>query len=292
MPIWSRDSLSKDLELSVIIPVGDGREVNLNLVLFALANQTFKGFEVIICCDGTVGVEPALLERYKHLNLVYSWEPRKGQVNLGAVNRNRGARVARTKQYVFIDSDVVLNPNALEAYIEGFWNFPVRVICGPYNWLPPMRVTTDDLTNRWIDFITSSLPRTHEPPYSHNVGADPRPLPWHKVSPDALFCDYRRSIMMLSGNFAVHRNVFRGAGGFWESLQYGIDGAFGLAVYRAGFSWSFDGRAVGYHLYHERTKGIVGGESMEKIIARFHNDDTWLGQMDTSVGWHWDSKNG
>lgn len=291
MPIWSRDAVN-DPELSVIIPVGDDREVNLNLVLCALANQTFKGFEVIVCCDGVKGVAPRLIKKYNHLDLVYSWEPRKGQVNLGAVNRNRGARVARTKQYVFIDSDIVLNPNALEVYIEGFWNFPVRAICGPYHWLPPMKVTTDDLVNRWDDLVNGKLPRTQKPPYGHNVGRDPRLVPWEKVSPDALYCDYRRAIMMLSGNFAVHRNVFRGAGGFWESLQYGIDGAFGLAVYGAGFSWSFDARAVGYHLYHERVKGIIDGESMKKIHERFHSDDTWLGQMDTSVGWHWGSRNG
>lgn len=293
MKLWDKSALNQGPELSVIIPVGDGREGNLDLVLHALHKQTFQGFEVVLCCDGERGVGSWLLEKYSQLfSLNYSWEPRRGQVNLGAVNRNRGAREANLDQLVFIDSDVVLNPNALEAYVEGFWNHPVRAICGPYHWLPPMEVSIDDLDNRWEDFVAGKLPHTKKPPYGHRVGDDPRLVPWETVSPDALYCDYRRSIMMLSGNFAVHRKVFQGAGGFWEALQYGVDGAFGLATYQAGFSWSFDARAVGYHLYHERSKGIVGGESMKKIRKRFHNDDTWLGQMDTTVGWHWESRNG
>lgn len=290
MQIWSLPD--QEIELSVIIPVGDGREKNLALVFHALQNQTFKNFEVILCCDGARGVTGMPSIDFPDLHMTYSWVPRQGPVNLGALNRNRGTRLAHTDQFVFLDSDVVLNPDALKVYAEGFWNFPTRAICGPYHWLPPMEVTTDDLDNNWDAFIAGKLPHTQKPPYTHRVGGDPRLVPWESVSSDALFCDYRRSIMMLSGNLAVHRKVYDGAGGFWEELQYGIDGAFGLATYQAGFSWSFDGRAVGYHLYHERSKGIVGGESMKKIRERFHSDTTWLGQMDTTVGWHWDSRNG
>lgn len=279
-------------ELSVIIPVGDDREDNLHLVLHALRLQTFKNFEVILCCDGAHGLRDSLLNHHSELRLNYSWIPRRGQVNLGAVNRNRGAFLAQTDQFVFLDSDVVLNPCALEAYIEGFWNFPVRAICGPYHWMPPMRVLCEDLEDRFQAFVDHQLPITQPPPYSHNVHPDPRQVPWSEVSPDALYCDYRRSIMLLSGNLAVHRKVYDGAGGFWEELQCGVDGAFGMSVYRAGFSWSFDARAVGYHLYHERTPGIDGTASMAKIRQRFHSDDTWLGLMDKTVGWHWDSHNG
>lgn len=290
MPVWSPPK--HKLELSVIIPVGADRDYNTSLVLYALQKQTFKDFEVILCCDSRLGMMGFPSDEYPDLRLVYSWIPRKGQVNLGAVNRNRGTRLAHTDQFVFLDSDIVLHKDALKYYAEGFRNFPVRAICGPYHWLPPMKVTRDDLDNRWEDFAAGKLKHTQQPPYGHRVGVDPRLVPWSKVSPDALYCDYRRSIMMLSGNIAIHRKVYDAAGGFWEELQYGIDGAFGLATYQAGHSWSFDGRTVGYHLYHERSTGIVGGESMKKIRDRFHSDTTWLGQMDTTVGWHWESRNG
>jgi len=290
MPIWSTPK--SELELSVIIPIGADRIDNLQLVLYALQKQTFKHFEVILCCDSRLGLAGFPSDEFEDLRITYSWVPRKGFINLGAVNRNRGTRLAHTDQFVFIDSEIVLNPNALKYYVEGFRNFPVRAICGPYHWLPPMKVTRDDIDNRWKEFTTGTLKHTQQPPYGHRVGPDPRIVPWDKVSPDALYCDYRRAIMMLSGNIAVHRKVFDAAGGFWEDLQYGIDGAFGLATYQAGHSWSFDARTVGYHLYHKRSTGIIGGESAKKIRDRFHSDTTWLGQMDTTVGWHWDSKNG
>lgn len=281
--------------LSVIVAVGADRYYNLSLMLHALSLQTFKDFEVVLCCDSQRGIESSIIHTAKGRGLCiqYSWLPRDPtRPNLGAINKNRGAVLAQSDLLVFVDSDVVLNSGALEAYAEDFQKFPRRALCGPYHWLPPMRVTTEDIELRWDDFVHARLPITHLPPYSHNVHPDPRIIPWDIVSPDALYCDYMRSIMILGGNWAIHREVFRNVGGLWEELQCGIDGAFGLALYQAGYSWSFDARSAGYHLYHERVSGIDGEASMNKIIERFHSDDTWLGKMDKSVGWHWDSRNG
>lgn len=265
--------------VSVCIPVGPNRERNLNLCLAALSKQTFKDFEVVLASDDFDSIEqpsggwcgPLRMQLAVQINQ----EP-----NLGAVNRNTAARYAKGDFLLFVDSDIVLPPWAIARYLDDFRQFPRRVIAGPYHWLPPMHIDTSAL-DAWEDFEF----RCHDAILNfkrnkrtfHNVRLENRPVFAGDTKQDELFCEYPLCLSLYSGNLAVSRKTFEEVGGFWEGISHGIDGCFGMDVVRSGHVFSFEPRVEGYHLYHKRT-GVVKDPIHDKIMARYHSDDSWLGQ--------------
>ena len=260
------------MSISVIIPVGAGREDNLRLALYGLSLQSYRDFEIVIVTND------------EKLELGY-YVP-NDKPNLGAVNRNRGVEIAKNDRLVFIDSDVVLHRDALLYYEEGFDNFENRAILGLYHWLPPMTVTEEDI-KEWDRFIGADLPLTKPPPYRHNVGRDGREQFFELTHQDRLYCDYKRSLSCLSGNMGISRACFEHAGGFDEELPRGVDGAFGMALCSAGHSWSYDKRIVGGHLYHERYMPAMELDPFPRIIARWHSDNSWIGKCTWGKTWEW-----
>lgn len=264
------------MPISVVIPVGAGREDNLRLALYGLSLQTYQDFEVVIVSND----EQTAKQFSGH------YVPNKSP-NLGAVNRNAGAALANTDLLIFIDSDVVLHRDALLYYAEGFTNFRNRAILGLYDWLPPMVVTEDDI-EEWNALINAELPLTADPPYHHNVGQDGRRPLFAMTHPDRLYCDYRRSLHCLSGNMGISKSCFEHAGGFDEELSRGVDGAFGIALCDSGHSWSYDKRIVGGHLYHERYRPAMELNPFPHIMERWHSDDSWIGRRTWGKTWGWE----
>jgi len=254
--------------ISVVIPVGPGREKNLSLALYGLSLQTYKDFEVIIATNAD-DMEWATQCGARVLYVKHQ------KPNLASINRNAGVKEARGKHIVFIDSDVVLCKDALSYYAEDWANYSERVIIGPYHWLPPMHVTEQDI-ERWHEFINARLPRM--PKYGdHLITRDFRNC-WHN-SPDLLFCDYPSCLSMLSGNMGISKRMFEYIGGFYEELPRAEDGAFGIACIAAGFQYSYDGRIEAGHLYHERDATTMALDPIPTIIKKWHQDDSWIGRM-------------
>lgn len=268
------------MPISVVIPVGSKREKNLSLVLHALTFQIYKDFEVVVVSERDHLED--VVKGYDY-DITYCYK-RPERPNLGATARNLGAELAKHDYLLFIDSDVVLNRYAIHYYMQDFTDFPSRAIAGPYKWMPPMRVTKDDLSNRWAEFTSGDLPKIDKDT-NHNIGDDPR-TDDHWESQDNLYCSYQKCLGLLSGNLAIKKDVFFKVGGFWEEITNGIDGAFGLAMCKSGQVFSFDKRTVGYHLYHDRENWFsqdVVKESRRKIEERFFSkdDNSWLAQRKT-----------
>jgi glycosyltransferase involved in cell wall biosynthesis len=284
--------------ISIIIPVGDGRDDNLDLCLYALRLQTYGDFEIVVAADGDHGVAGVLYSHRNHIPITY-YHRRRDTHNLGAVNRNVGAKLARGQFLLFIDSDVVLNPRALEFYAEDFRDFPQRAIAGPYHWCAPMRVWRDDIQD-WERFAAQAMdlmtkPKAELDPLgfklNHNIGLDSRKAWTEGAHPEDVYsADYPRALMLLSGNMAISRQLFEYAGGFWEEISRGIDGAFGLALAEAGGSYSFDPRCYGLHLYHDRSDFAKLPDPLPKIIERFHQNPSRIGRMETGGTWPWRGK--
>jgi len=254
--------------ISVVIPVGPGRDANLKLVLYALEKQTYQDFEVVIGTNSTTldwAQSPRVYVKYIEHKVP----------NLASINRNEGVKHSRGDHIVFIDSDVVLCKEALSYYAEGWKNYSERVIIGPYHWLPPMIVEEKDI-DEWTGFINGELPRA--PMYGdHMITRDWRKA-WHN-SPDLLFSDYSSCLAMLSGNMGISRKMFDYVGGFDEELPRAEDGAFGIAVCAAGFQYSFDGRINAGHLYHARDASTMAIDPIPMIIEKWHRDPSWIGRM-------------
>jgi len=256
--------------ISVIIPVGAGRGENLSLALCGLSQQTYRDFEVVLVTN-----DKEIATRFD-AHYVHHEKP-----NIGSINRNAGVRLANYDRLVFIDSDIILHPNALQFYADGFDNYRNRAILGLYHWLPPMKVTKDDVA-RWDTIET--LPSAS---VNHHYIQDSRTAYFESTHPDRLYCDYQRALHCLSGNMGISRTCFEHAGGFDEELSRAEDGAFGLALCDAGHSWSYDKRIVGLHLSHPQFTPAFAYDPFPRIIERWHSDNSWLGRMTWGKTWEW-----
>lgn len=254
--------------ISVVIPVAKGRRANLELALYALELQTFQDFEIVIGAEDNEN-EWAIDKRTR---LIVTPNQRP---NLGAVNRNAAAHVANGDHIVFIDSDVLLHRSALGRYAADWHDYSERIIVAPYHWLPPGRVTKEDV-EEWETLVDRLDLDPNEVPH-HNTGFDGRTV--FGNSPDKLFCNYPDCLDLLSGNMGISKKMFEYVGGFDEELPRGIDGDFGIACCAAGFSWSYDGYAVGLHVYHERNSEAMALDPFPRIIQKWHSDDSWIGKM-------------
>lgn len=285
--------------LSVIIPVTDGRQQNLNLVLTSLECQTLPRdqFEVILVSDGGQDSFDSTLAMHKSLQPTFIWQPKHDPLLYGTPKqtmppRNRGARNAKFPFYVFLDSDVVLHPKALEYYAEDMAKNSDRVVCGIYHWLHPMRVSTMDIKTRIQDVLDERLLKLPTPnPQTHNIARDMRLAmfneqdhtfvyrvltfqewfdalsPSEQNAPDEELNEayqktagayrkqkYPKWLGMYSGNICWNARDFWKIGGYAAWLAAGAhdDGESGLAAMCAGVGLSFDVRIVGGHLYHAR----------------------------------------
>lgn len=280
------------MKLSVIIPAAVGREDNLGLVLTSLTLQTHpkRFWEVIVASDGDLKAAAAarsVLRGFANkLNGKVVHSPRKGEPDGGGHARNAGVKAAKHDFFVFLDSDVVLCPGALAYYVEDWTNMANRVVAGLYHWLPPMEVTPEDLALRFEELLAGELPQREVDEVSHNVGLDGRRHFFRKCGPNKRFTAYARFLGCLTGNLGVPRKIYEDVGGFREDLPGGVDGAFGMEVYRAGYTCSYDFRIEGGHLYHPRDTEYMEErheEMRQKLDESYHSDLSWMGRS-MSIG--------
>ena len=99
--------------LSVTVITSPGREAQLTRCLEMLCRQSWPDFEVLLIDDGSAGGEAIARAYLSRLSLRYHW-----RVNdqCPARSRNLGASLARHAGLVFLDGDILLNPQALTCY--------------------------------------------------------------------------------------------------------------------------------------------------------------------------------
>ena len=145
------------MQFSFVVPTFN-RKDNLFLLLHALCLQTDQDFEVIISDDGSDDGTGIMLLGYKNfLRIRYCRHEHDGyRVGL---TRNEGTRLAdpESTHIWFLDSDVLLNKNAVKSARTLCTRESDVIICGRYDWLPPMKITPDDVTNRWRFLMTGRL---------------------------------------------------------------------------------------------------------------------------------------
>ena len=106
-----------DFACSVVIPSYD-RAAKLDLLLAALAAQdTTEPFEVIVVLDGSKDASREVLTTWEQVGVFASlrWteQARQGQ----AIARNTGSFLARAPVLVFLDDDVVPDPNLISVHL-------------------------------------------------------------------------------------------------------------------------------------------------------------------------------
>jgi glycosyltransferase involved in cell wall biosynthesis len=260
------------MHISVVIPTYN-RAQNLSLVLTSLAVQTNRNFSVVVADDGSDDDTANVVECFQSLlSIDYAWQPHDGYRvsmarNMGVV---KAKEVFNPSHIWFLDSDVLLNPQAFE---HMYWLLPRLpadvVVCGRYDWMPPMPLTVQDvrygwqsILERWASFaglmlagyehlIDSSVPRYKEVPYvGGNRGIDPRAPKqgWFNCTS----VQQARGVT-LSGNLVVPVPIFDASGGFDESIKdQGQDGEFSYNLWSKNYRAVMCGHAYGLHIYHPR----------------------------------------
>ncbi len=247
---------------SVVIPTCN-RLGNLAVTLQAIQNQSLSSgeFEVIVSDDASIdGTEDVIADgmvdgRFPKFKYIRAF---KKELWNASRPRNFGAKVAErdSEFFVFLDSDVVLNPDALGHYLDDYRRNPDRVVIGPYDWLPPQRVAPLDVTVRWDQLINGTLPRPESIRGGlGDIGPDMRKASFNKAkSPDDLFGELFDGLACFGGNLMVPKRIFWKAGGYDENIFCGCeDGDFGLTLWEMGVKFSYDVRTQGYHVWHERS---------------------------------------
>ena len=183
-------------QFSIVIPTYN-RLGLLKAALDSVWQQTMLPAEVIVVDDGSsdgtfdwLSAEP----RVRALR-----QPNQGP----GVARNLGAAHANAEYLVFLDSDDLLYPSALQVYAEALDRHPrARIVlasCEHFSGsLPPISPPQVDITTRFFDSCLDAAVRAHR----HVVG----------------------------GSFAVHRDVFLMIRGFDPELRCAEDQDWGLRV--------------------------------------------------------------
>jgi glycosyltransferase involved in cell wall biosynthesis len=291
--------------LSVILPVTSGRLTNLKNVLHSLELQTLPKdqFEIIVVSDGSQDDFMKLLNGF-NLDWRFVYTP-KFEKDKDIPPRNKGARLARYPLLVFIDSDVILDKDALLYYENDFKEFPHGAVAGMYDWLHPCRIGPaeikgglDSIYHIEGEHLIMDIPKSPFPQGgpTHNVCIDMRRAMFEQTDHTVRYTgtgNMNVYLGMFSGNLGFAADDFWAAGGYWDSLTAGIvdDGAFGLTfwvksvrrdkdnsvIYENGepipderFTIRLDKRIRGAHQYHDRNVEFVQRVSIAevKIINR------------------------
>lgn len=262
-------------KITIVIPTYNRKE-QLRLTLVGLLNQTVHDFEIIICDDGSTDGTEEMAMGLAHTDpwfdhelwLKYYWHPHKeGVERQVSLARNQGARLVSkdTTHILFLDSDVILNPKAIECYYQLIEEKPHVVICGRYDWLPPMVIKPGDIKFRWDDLVGWGLPPKEIPGKNSRTGDDQRKRNWDD---GAEFTIYGGSA--LSGNLLIPIEAFHKTGGFDENLkERGQDSEFGHHLEQEGFIVIFSAKVIGYHVNH-RALGREGRLSERRAIRYIH----------------------
>ena len=103
------------VDVTVIIPTYNRKE-SLNLTLSSLANQTYpkEKYEVVVVDDGSADDNQLVCQECYPFVLRYVWQENQGS----AMARNRGAAEAKGDLFVFVDDDMLLEPDYLAGLVD------------------------------------------------------------------------------------------------------------------------------------------------------------------------------
>jgi len=265
-------------EFSVIIPTFNRRE-NLYLVLCAL-DKTLMHYnervEVVVMDDGSTDNSlEVMFELRENFALQYRWQPHQGFGVTSA--RNRGCTIARGKNYLFIDSDIMLTPESLAHLSNIVRANPGVIVAGRYDWMLPMHIRPYDVYQNWDEIIAGTLP-------SAQFGAEPKGIigvdPRYLVSPevfDERIIQSEYASYLYSGVLMFPKEVFWSLGGYDEKIKGhgGSDCEMGIRAQLAGHPAIFTSLVHGYHIYHDRDQAAhrASVRANVRYITSKHNLD-------------------
>lgn len=205
-------------DISVIIPTYNNREV-LHRTLLAVFAQDFprNAYEIVVLDDGsTDGTAETVRFLSAPVTLTYHWQENRGR----AAARNAGSRLARGRILLYLDSDILAEPDLLRRHMayhrehSGPIGVQGRTLIHPESKVTPFMKTKDllpDLTMRRRGNLS----------------------PYH----------------VITRNLSIRAEDLWAVGGFDEDFPgYGWeDIELGLRLHAHGVHFFYDPQAIGYH---------------------------------------------
>jgi GT2 family glycosyltransferase len=213
------------LVASVVVPTYN-RCDRLRRVLGALADQTMPGpsYEVIVVSDGsTDGTDEYLRSGQTPLEVVAVSQPNSGP----GPARNAGVERARGNIVVFVDDDVVAEPDLVEQHVRSHDQGDGRLVV-----VGPMLTPADFRPSAWIQWEQDKLEQQYEAMERGDWGATFR--------------------QFYTGNASLPRALIHEVGGFDAKFRRAEDVEMSYRLHEAGCRFEFNPGAVGWH-YAERS---------------------------------------
>lgn len=235
--------------VSVIIPTYNRKEM-LAEMIGMLRNQTIDPsvFEVVVVDDGSMDGTPDFI---RALDVPFTLRVITQENSGPSRARNHGAEEAAGQMIVFMDDDLVPEPEMIEAHRDALADDRTNVVIGK---LMPWAEGSGGAWNRWEDRI-----------YAKHYAA----VESNKRPPSG-----RR---LYSGNFSVWREAFLSAGGFDETLLRGEDVELGFRLESRGATFKFGSKAAAFHRGYRpyaswRNSNYLYGQSdVQLAIKRGHS---------------------
>ncbi|ASB50787.1 glycosyltransferase [Alkalitalea saponilacus] len=201
---------------SFIIPVYN-RSEELEELLFTLSKQTFRDFEVVIVEDGSQHPCNLVIDKYSNeLQITYLKQENKGP----GPARNTGAKSAKGRWLIFVDSDCLLPENYLEIVNENVDSEDFDCFGGPDRPHPNFNTI-----QKAIGYAMSSVLTTGG----------------IRGAKEKLDIFYPRSY-----NLGVRQSVFKAMGGF-SDMRFGEDLDFSMRLLKKGYSTRLIKEAFVFH---------------------------------------------
>lgn len=260
--------MTAPLKLSVVMSTYNRRDVLVSQTLPAIFNQDLPAdaYEVIVIVDGsTDGTAAALRELCPPCALRIIEQPNRG---LSAA-RNTAIGLARSGLVIFIDDDIICNPDVFRRHVEAHADQDPVVMHGSLFLAPGAPASI-------LAYANESWYRKYNSRLDVQGG-----LKW----PDATF---------LIGNSSMPRSTLLACGGLDEDLLAKDDFELGLRLWKMGVRFQYLPGAVAYELSVKTPRAFLfnDGEAFgrsEVMLCRKHPDyrprSDLLAGLGRTAGW-------
>ena len=237
------------IKLSVIVPTRNRRDVLMTRALPAMFNQQMRAdeFEIVVVVDGsTDGTAAALRELSPPCSLIVIEQPGCGASSA----RNAGIQAARGELLLFLDDDIVCEPDLFLRHVEAHHGVEPVLVYGAISIHPATPPSV-------MKFGTQSWYRDY---YSGLEARGGLRLPEDNF---------------LISNSSVPRATVIECGSFDESMTAKEDYELGLRLWKKGVQFKFLPQAKAYEFFLKPAYYVVGNEAKafgetEILLSRKH----------------------
>lgn len=247
------------MKLVVVMPATHGREGNVEQALKALAAQQDVTPPWTILIDDGGELDTNGRWGRSEVVRVTKHEPGKEQP------RNVGVRYAEmygATHVWFVDSDVVVVPEAMGEILRCLSENPHRVLICPYDWLGP-GLRPEDQADFWLR--------------ARGSRNDPRWAMFDERAHETVLDDLSVGLGCFSGNLVWPIEEFKRVGGFWSEIHHGRceDGELGLRAVSMQVPLGFCAGARGFHLHHPVNHELIV-ERNRRDVPMLNDRHPWV----------------